>query len=124
MDVCYNKLFKLLIDKGLKKTEFSRQVGISANTLANLSKNGTVSMDVLIRICRSLNCTIDDIVWWYSGRFSWSKYGKSVINNDLSVSVLFSLALLVIVCDLLIENINDRVIDEVVQIYEKDINRL
>lgn len=62
MDVCYNKLFKLLIDKGLKKTEFSRQVGISANTLAKLSKNGTVSMDVLIRICRSLNCTIDDIV--------------------------------------------------------------
>ena len=62
MDVCYNKLFKLLIDKGLKKTEFSKQAGISANTLAKLSKNETVSMDVLIRICRSLNCTIDDIV--------------------------------------------------------------
>ena len=62
MDVCYNKLFKLLIDKGLKKTEFSKQAGISANTLAKPSKNETVSMDVLIRICRSLNCTIDDIV--------------------------------------------------------------
>lgn len=62
MDVCYNKLFKLLIDKGLKKTEFGKQAGISASTLAKLSKNETVSMDVLIKICRSLNCSIDDIV--------------------------------------------------------------
>lgn len=62
MDVCYNKLFKLLIDKGLKKTEFGKKAGISANTLAKLSKNETVSMDVLIKICRSLDCSIDDIV--------------------------------------------------------------
>ena len=39
MDVCYNKLFKLLIDKGMKKTEFAKEVGISANTLAKLSHN-------------------------------------------------------------------------------------
>ncbi len=62
MDVCYNKLFKLLIDKDLKKTEFAKQVGIGANTLAKLSHNETVSMDTLIRICRALGCTIDDIV--------------------------------------------------------------
>lgn len=62
MDVCYNKLFKLLIDRGLKKTEFAKLAGISANTLAKLSKNENVSMDVLIKICRALDCSLDDIV--------------------------------------------------------------
>lgn len=62
MDVSYNKLFKLLIDKEMKKTEFARVVGISANTLSKLSRNDTVSMDVLIRICRTLNCSVDEIM--------------------------------------------------------------
>lgn len=62
MDVCYNKLFKLLIDKGLKKTEFAKKVGISANTLAKLSRNEMVSMEMLVRICRKLECKLDDIV--------------------------------------------------------------
>lgn len=62
MDVCYNGLFKLLIDKGLKKTEFAKKVGISANTLAKLSRNEMVSMEMLVRICRKLECTLDDIV--------------------------------------------------------------
>ncbi|WP_196598454.1 helix-turn-helix domain-containing protein [Pectinatus frisingensis] len=62
MDVSYNKLFKLLIDKELKKTEFAKCIGISASTLAKLSKNENVSMDVIVRICRELNCSIDDIV--------------------------------------------------------------
>lgn len=62
MDVSYNKLFKLLIDKGLKKTEFANLIGISASTLAKLSRNETISMDVIIRICRKFNCTVDDIL--------------------------------------------------------------
>lgn len=62
MDVCYNKLFKILIDKGLKKTEFAKIVGISQNTLAKLSKNEFVSMEILVKICRGLNCTVDDIL--------------------------------------------------------------
>ena len=62
MDVSYNKLFKLLIDKGLKKTEFANMIGISASTLAKLSRNETVSMDVIVRICRKLECTVDDIL--------------------------------------------------------------
>ena len=62
MDVCYNGLFKLLIDKGLKKTEFAIKVGISANTLAKLSRNEMVSMEMLVRICRKMECTLDDIV--------------------------------------------------------------
>lgn len=62
MDVSYNKLFKILIDKEMKKTEFAKEVGISANTLAKLSRNETVSMDIIIRICRSLKCSVDDIM--------------------------------------------------------------
>ena len=62
MDVCYNKLFKLLIDKNLKKTDFAKKVCISQNTLSKLSKNEFVSMQVLVKICRGLNCTVDDIL--------------------------------------------------------------
>ena len=57
MYVTYNNLFKLLIDKGLNKTEFAREVGISSNTLAKLSKNELVSLEVLVRICRQLDCS-------------------------------------------------------------------
>ncbi len=62
MTVSYNKLFKLLIDKNMKKTELAKATGIGQNTLAKLSKNQNVSMDVLIRICEVLNCNIGDIV--------------------------------------------------------------
>lgn len=62
MFVSYNNLFKLLIDKGWSKTEFAREVGISSNTLAKLSKNEPVSLEVLARICRTLDCGLGDIV--------------------------------------------------------------
>lgn len=62
MDVCYNKLWKLLIDKGLKKSQFAKEVGISAPTLAKLSKNEYVSMEVVVRICRFFDCKMDDIL--------------------------------------------------------------
>lgn len=52
MGISYNNLFKLLIDRGWSKTEFAREVGISSNTLAKLSKNEPVSLEVLVRICR------------------------------------------------------------------------
>ena len=62
MDVSYNKLFKLLIDRGMKKTEFAKKVGISGNTLAKLSKNDTISMDSIVRICKYLKCDVGDIM--------------------------------------------------------------
>lgn len=62
MDVSYNKLFKLLIDKELKKTEFAKEIGISANTLAKLSRNELVSMEIIVRICRYFECNVDDIL--------------------------------------------------------------
>ncbi len=60
--VSYNNLFKLLIDKNMKKTEFAKKAGISQTTLAKLSKNQYVSMDVLVKICDSLDCSFDAIV--------------------------------------------------------------
>ena len=62
MKVSYKQLFKLLIDKDMKKTEFAKKIGIGQNTLAKLSKNENVSMDVLIKICEGLDCRIEDIV--------------------------------------------------------------
>ena len=62
MDVCYNKLFKMLIDEGLKKGEFRKKVGISEGTLSKLSRNENVSMDVLDKICKELHCKIEDVV--------------------------------------------------------------
>lgn len=62
MNVSYKKLFKLLIDKEIKKTVFAKNANISQNTLAKLSKNEYVSMEVLVKICTYLNCTFDDIV--------------------------------------------------------------
>ena len=62
MEISYNRLFKLLIDKGMKKTEFAKIAGLTPGTLAKLSKNQTVSVDSLIKMCKTLNCTFDDIV--------------------------------------------------------------
>lgn len=62
MHVSYNKLFKLLIDKGLRKVEFANICDISGSTLAKLSNNKFVSLEVLCKICVNLDCTLDDIV--------------------------------------------------------------
>ena len=62
MKVSYNRLFKLLIDKGLKKTELAKLAKLTPATLAKLSKNEIVSMETLIKICTSLDCTFDDVV--------------------------------------------------------------
>ena len=62
MQISYNKLFKLLIDKGMKKTDLAKEAKLTPATLAKLSKQETVSMDTLIRICDCLGCTFDDVV--------------------------------------------------------------
>lgn len=59
---CYNKLWKLLIDKNMKKMDLKKEAKIGSTTLAKLSKNQTVSMEVIQKICKVLNCNICDIV--------------------------------------------------------------
>ena len=62
MGVSYNKLWKLLIDRDMTKTEMRKQSGISTGALAKLGKNESVSMEVLVKICRALDCDLNDIV--------------------------------------------------------------
>lgn len=58
----YNKLWKLMIDKGINKTQLREKTGISTNSLAKLGKNESVQLEILIKICNVLKCNIDDIV--------------------------------------------------------------
>ena len=62
MAVNYNKLWKLLIDKKMNKSELREAVKTSPNTIAKLGKNEQESLDVLIRICKVLECDIGDIM--------------------------------------------------------------
>ena len=62
MAVSYNRLWKMLIDKGMTKTEMRKAAGISTNVLAKMGKNETVSMDTLAKIVTGLQCRLDDIV--------------------------------------------------------------
>ncbi len=62
MKLSYNKLWKLLIDKGMTKTEMRLKADISTTTLAKLGKNETVSMEVLLKICKVLDCNVGDIM--------------------------------------------------------------
>ena len=62
MAVSYNRLWKLLIDKNLKRTDLKELADISSSVLAKLGKNLPVSIDSLEKICISLNCNIEDIM--------------------------------------------------------------
>ena len=62
MSISYNKLWKLLIDKKMTKTQLREQADIATSTLAKLSKDEQVSMDVLLKICSTLDCDISDIL--------------------------------------------------------------
>ena len=62
MSVSYNKLWKLLIDKNMKKKELGEAAGISNTLIAKLGKNENVTVDSLERICLALNCNIEDII--------------------------------------------------------------
>lgn len=62
MQADYRKLWKLLIDKNMKKTDLIPIAGISTNIVAKLNKGEYVSMDSLAKICKALNCDIGDII--------------------------------------------------------------
>lgn len=62
MQISYNRLWKLLIDKEMKKSTLREKTGMSSSTMAKLSKNQEVTMPVLMRICETLDCNIEDIM--------------------------------------------------------------
>ena len=60
--VSYNKLWKLLIDKNMKKMDLKEAAGIGSTTLSKLSKNQPVSMEVIMKLCGVLGCNVGDIM--------------------------------------------------------------
>lgn len=62
MPVSYKKLWEILIDKDMKKQDIQRVTGVSWGVITKLSKCETVSMDVLIKICKVLRCDIVDVM--------------------------------------------------------------
>lgn len=62
MDVSYKRLWKLLIDKDMKKKDLVIVAGISHSSVAKMSRGEPISMDVLLKICSALQCDIGDLV--------------------------------------------------------------
>ena len=62
MRFSYNKLFKLLIDRGINKKTLREMSGISATSVAKLGKGDNITTDVLIKICEAMDCHLDDIM--------------------------------------------------------------
>lgn len=62
MAVCYNNLWKLLIDKKMNKSELCKATGISSSTMAKLTKEEHVAMPILEKICAELECNISDVM--------------------------------------------------------------
>lgn len=62
MAVSYKKLWKLLIDKNMKRTDLRAATGISTTTLAKLGKDENVSTEILAKICKALECDVGDIM--------------------------------------------------------------
>jgi len=62
MAVSYKKLWKLLIDRDMKKKELAEKADVSTFTLAKMNKGENVTIDVLVKICKALDCNLDDIM--------------------------------------------------------------
>ena len=62
MRMSYNRLWKLLIDKGMKKSALRKEAGISSSSLAKLGKGENVTTDVILKICTALDCRVEDIM--------------------------------------------------------------
>jgi DNA-binding Xre family transcriptional regulator len=60
--VSYKKLWKLLIDRDMKKKDLLAAAGISQSSLSKMKKNENVNMDIVVKVCKALNCDICDIV--------------------------------------------------------------
>lgn len=62
MKISYNKLWKILIDRKMNKTDLREKTKMGSNTMAKLGRDETISMDVMLRICEVLNCDVGDIM--------------------------------------------------------------
>lgn len=76
MKMSYNKLWKLLIDKKMKKSDLRKNAKISSSTLAKLTNDENVTTDVLVKICNELKCDVSEIMEFVPGEPELSE------NND------------------------------------------
>ena len=76
MPVCYNNLWKLLIDKNMNKTELKETAGISFNVMARMGKNEPISLESIEKICVVLNCNIEDVVQFRTEPVKYPKIRK------------------------------------------------
>ena len=95
MYIDYSKLWKLLIDKGISKTDLMELTGMSSRVLAKLSKNETVTTDTVARICSALSCDVGDIMECVSEErlsvySAFKKLGVVTEENDLFRTVRFT----------------------------------
>ncbi len=95
MYIDYSKLWKLLIDKGMSKTDLMELTGISSRVLAKLSKNQTVTTDTIARICTALDCDVSDIMECVSESqlsvyAAYQKLGVCAHANDVCYTVRFT----------------------------------
>ena len=62
MKISYNKLWKMLIDKEINKNDLKEATGLSAASIAKLGKGANITTDVLLKICETMNCELEDII--------------------------------------------------------------
>lgn len=62
MRISYKRLWKLLIDRNMKKTDLKEKAQISSSSIAKLGRNENVNTDILVKICQALNCKLEDIM--------------------------------------------------------------
>ena len=62
MAVCYDKLWHLLLDRHMSKTQLVKEAKITTNAMAHLGRNEDVRVEVLVKICNALNCNVEDIM--------------------------------------------------------------
>ena len=61
-EICYKKLFKLMIDRNMKGHDLREKAGISPASVTKMGRNGHVTTEILVKICAALDCRIEDIV--------------------------------------------------------------
>lgn len=77
MHFSYNKLWKLLIDHGWEKQNLCQRSGVSSASIAKLEKNGNVTIEVLLKICKALGCDVSDIMEFVKELWGWQLSQKS-----------------------------------------------
>ena len=62
MAICYNRLFHMMIDKKITNAQLKEMTGVSGNIITRLKRNEYISLESIEKICKTLNCSVDDIL--------------------------------------------------------------